>query len=130
MNLVCGDAEVMRFGDGVQSEDWIRGWLSRCLEDYDKRGFGLWAVVERNSGLTMGYCGLIWFANVGGHPETEIGYRLAKPRWGRGYATEAATAVRDYAFSTLRLPRLEYGLNPGRGENRHALREERADEGI
>jgi RimJ/RimL family protein N-acetyltransferase len=49
---------------------------------------------------------------VCGQPETEIGYRLARPYWGRGYATESARAVRDYALNTLRLPRLIAMIDP------------------
>jgi len=63
----------------------------------------------------MGYCGLFYFPDVGGQPETEIGYRLARAYWGRGYATEAARAVRDYAFDTLRLQRLIAMIDPQNG---------------
>ena len=107
MNRVFGDAEVMRFGDGVQTTEWVHDWLCRCLENYrQKSGIGPWAVVEKSSTETIGYCGLFYYPDVCGQPETEIGYRLARPHWGRGYATEAAKAVRDYAFNTLHLSRL------------------------
>jgi RimJ/RimL family protein N-acetyltransferase len=113
MNRVFGDAAVMRFGDGPQSPEWVYDWLSRCFENYRQRsGLGVWAVVEKGSAETMGYCGLFFFPDVGGQPETELGYRLARSYWGRGYATEAARAVRDYAFNTLRLPRLIALIDP------------------
>jgi hypothetical protein len=113
MNCVFGDAEVMRFGKGVQTQQWVRVWLRGCLEDYHQNwGFGLWAVVEKNSRESIGYCGLTYFPDVGGQPETEIGFRLARPYWGRGYATEAAVAVRDYGFDTLCLPRLIAIIDP------------------
>jgi len=107
MDRVFGDAEVMKFGKGAQSPEWVRKWLCGCLEDYfQKWGFGLWAVVEKDHRETIGFCGLSRFPDVGGSPETEIGYRLARAHWGKGYATEAASAVRDYAFGTLGLSRL------------------------
>ena len=57
-------------------------------------------------------CGLTHFPDINGRPEIEIGYRLARAHWGRGLATEAARAVRDYAFDTLRLPRLIALIDP------------------
>jgi [ribosomal protein S5]-alanine N-acetyltransferase len=113
MDRVFGDPQVMKFGRGTQSPEWVRGWLRGCLEDYHQTwGFGLWAVVEKGSREVIGFCGLSRFDDVGGHPETEIGYRLARTHWGRGYATEAACAVRDYAFNTLCLPRLISIIDP------------------
>lgn len=106
MDCVFGDAEVMHFGCGVQTQQWVREWLGRRLEDYQMLGYGLLAVVEKSSSVVIGYCGLTHFPNIAGQPEIEIGYRLARRYWGRGYATEAATAVRDYAFESLNLQRL------------------------
>lgn len=113
MDCVFGDAQVMHYGRGVQTQEWVRAWLRGCLEDYHmKWGFGLWAVVEKSSQDVIGFCGLTRFPDVGGQPETEIGYRLARAHWGRGYATEAARAVRDYSFSTLNLRRLISIIHP------------------
>ena len=113
MNHVFGDAEVMRFGDGVQTPQWVHGWLCRCLETYQQQpGTGPWAVVEKRSAETIGYCGLFYFPDVCGQAETEIGYRLARPYWGQGYAAEAVLAVRDYAFETLGLSRLIALIDP------------------
>jgi RimJ/RimL family protein N-acetyltransferase len=113
MTRVFGNVEVMRFGDGVQSAEWVRDWLSRCLESYEQRGYGPWAVVEKDSGETIGYCGLFYFSDINGRPEIEIGYRLARAFWGQGYATEAVTAARDYAFHALGLTRLIAMIDPG-----------------
>ena len=103
---IFGDAEVMRLGPGAQNAEWTRAWVRRCLESYEQRGFGLWAVLEKGRRDLIGYCGLTWFPEIDGRPEVEIGYRLARAFWGHGYATEAAAAVRDYAFHQLRLVRL------------------------
>jgi ribosomal-protein-alanine N-acetyltransferase len=113
MDRVFGDPEVMRYGRGPQTPEWVRTWLRKCLEDYHQKwGFGLWAVIERQTQQTIGYCGLSHFEDIAGQAETEIGYRLARAYWGRGYATEAARAVRDYAFGTLGLPRLISIIDP------------------
>ena len=96
------DPEVMRFGTGPQSRDWTREWLRKCLEDYfQKWGFGLWAVVHRPDRRLIGFCGLTLFDDIDGRREIEIGYRLMRSYWGRGLATEAAAAVREYAFGYL-----------------------------
>ncbi len=113
MYRVFGDADVMRYGDGVQTEAWVRDWLRGWIESgYQKWGFGPWAVVEKSRRETMGYCGLFYFPDACGQPEIEIGYRLARAFWGQGYATEAVLAVRDYGFNILRLPRLIAMIDP------------------
>lgn len=113
MDRVFGDAEVMRFGPGVRTQQWVRDWLRGCSEDYyQKLGFGPWAVVEKNRRAVIGYCGLFHFPAVAGRPEVEIGYRLARPFWGRGYATEAVAAVRDYGFGVLCFERLIALIDP------------------
>ena len=112
MLRVFGDAEVMCFGDGPRPAEWVRGWLSDCLVSYERRGNGPWAVVEKASGDVIGYCGLFYFPDINGRPEIEIGYRLARAHWGRGYATEAVIAARDDAFTVLRLTRLLALIDP------------------
>jgi RimJ/RimL family protein N-acetyltransferase len=113
---VFGDPEVMRFGPGPRSRDWVRGWLCGCLEDYYRKwGFGLWAVVHKPDRRVIGYCGLTRFDDIGGQSEIEIGYRLVREFWGRGLATEAARAVRDYAFGVLGLQRLVSIIDPHNG---------------
>lgn len=109
---VFGDAEVMRFGDGVKSAAWVTGWLRDRLEDYARRGYGPYAVLRRDTLAFIGYCGLFYFPNVNGQAEIEIGYRLVRAAWGNGFATEAALAVRDAAFSTLGLRRLIAMIDP------------------
>ncbi len=108
MNRIFGDAEVMRFGVGVQTPEWVQDWICACLGN----PIGPWAVIEKSSETVIGYCGLFYFDDVCGQSETEIGYRLARPYWRRGYATEAACAVRDYAFNVLHLPRLIAIIDP------------------
>jgi [ribosomal protein S5]-alanine N-acetyltransferase len=108
---VFGDPEVMQFGEGAQPREWVQYWLQTCLEhDYKTWGFGPYAVVESQN--VIGYCGLFFFPNIAGQPEVEIGYRLRRSAWGQGYATEAAHAVRDYAFSALSIRRLIALIDP------------------
>lgn len=113
LSQVFGDPEVMRFGDGVQTKEWIEQWLRACLERYYRTwGFGPYAVVKKAGHDVIGYCGLFYFPDINGQPEVEIGYRLARAAWGKGYATEAVSAVRDFAFKTLTLKRLIAIIDP------------------
>jgi RimJ/RimL family protein N-acetyltransferase len=129
---VFGDPEVMRFGPGPQSREWVQGWLRGCLEDYYRKwGFGLWAVVHKPNRRVIGFCGLTRFDDVDGQAEIEVGYRLARGFWGRGLATEAVGAVRDYAFGVLVLPRLVAIIDPRNGASirvaeKNGLRHEKA----
>jgi len=112
MMHVFGDAEVMRFGDGIQTREWVEAWLRTCLESYEMWGFGPYAVVERSSGDVIGYCGLSYFPDIHGREEIELGYRLRRAAWGRGYATEAARVIRDFAVYTLNIKPLIALIDP------------------
>lgn len=110
---VFNDSEVMRFGDGPQSLEWTRAWIEHCQQDYyEARGYGPFAVIERSTRLLIGYCGLFYFSDVNGQPEVELGYRLARSAWGKGYATEAAITARDYALTALGMKRLIAIIDP------------------
>ena len=112
MYRIFCDPEVMRFSDGVKDKEWVQAWLDQCHERYQNWGFGPYAVVDLSNQDVIGYCGLFFFPELDGQAETEIGYRLARSAWGKGYATEAARAVRDYAFNTLGIKRLIALIDP------------------
>lgn len=113
LSAVLGDAEVMKFGPGIQSLQEIQYWLADAINQYKLRGFGPWAVTRKDSETLLGYCGLFYFADLAGSKEIEIGYRFARSQWGHGYATEAAAAVREHAFNQLRIARLVAMIDPG-----------------
>ena len=102
----------MRFSDGLKTKEWVHIWLDTCLDQYQKWGFGPYAVVEKRNQAVIGYCGLFFFPDLDGEAEVEIGYRLIRSTWGKGYATEATRAVRDYAFTTLGIKRLIALVDP------------------
>ena len=68
--------------------------------------------MERASGAFLGRCGLLpW--QIDGRNEVELAYLIAKSRWGEGFATEAASAIKAYASDTLALRRLICLIMPG-----------------
>lgn len=69
--------------------------------DYEKNGFGRWLVIEKNSKVVLGWCGLKYYDN-----EVDIGYRFFEHFWGKGFATETARACLDYGFNVLNLQRI------------------------
>lgn len=75
-------------------------WRHLALEigHWQMLGYGRWTLVEKDSGKAAGIIGL-W--NPEGWPEPEIGWDLFEGFGGKGYATEAATAARTYAYDTL-----------------------------
>lgn len=72
--------------------------LATEIGHWPLRGFGRWAVEERATGALAGIVGL-WFPE--GFPENELGWDLMDGFEGKGYATEAARAARDYAYDQL-----------------------------
>ena len=80
-------------------------WIEWNLDNYSTLGFGLWAVVLKQENLFIGDCG-ITMQKIDGKSLPEIGYHINKAHTGKGYATEAARACRDYAFKVLKLPKV------------------------
>lgn len=108
---IRSDPEVMRFvGLGEarpRPPEDSRALIAWIVGRYEADGFGLWALTSpvQNGGRAMGFCGLL-NQNVEGRPELEIAYTLGRPFWGKGFATEAAIAVRDHAVGGLGRTRL------------------------
>lgn len=103
------DEELCRFIGGACSrfEAWRR--LAMVAGHWALRGFGLWAVEERVSRRFVGCVGL---QHPAGWPELEVGYWVVREMQGRGYATEAARAARDYAFDTLHAEQVVSYIDP------------------
>jgi len=109
--------EVMKtLGSGVprsRAETW--DGMARMLGQWALRGYGMFAVVESNTGRFMGRAGIL-------HPyeweEPELAYGLDQPFWGRGYATEAAVILHRWAFLQKNLTGLVSYILPGNTASR------------
>jgi|tagenome__1003787_1003787.scaffolds.fasta_scaffold20399995_1 RimJ/RimL family protein N-acetyltransferase len=103
------DPEVVRFlGAGApMTPEESAAQSARFADHWERYGFGLWAAEELSSGRFVGFAGLshpLWFDELA--QEVEVGWRLARPAWGHGYATEAGAAALRHAFTELGLARV------------------------
>lgn len=95
---LVGDAEVMRHYPRTLSREEARGWIDRCAARYARDGHALWLAIDKASREPVGQIGLL-SQTVDGVSEPEVAYLVHRPFWRRGFASEAAAAVRDWAFS-------------------------------
>jgi len=107
------DPVVMRFYPSVRTREESERNLRWIITQYDAHpGAGLWAAVHKQDKRFLGRCGLIP-QHVDGVEDMEVGYLLDKAVWNRGLATEAAQAIRDYAFrASANVPRLISIIHP------------------
>jgi ribosomal-protein-alanine N-acetyltransferase len=98
--------EVMRFSPmGVLTVEDVRKIINSVLKVYTLRGFGLNGCWLKESMMPIGFCG-VFLRDLDGDPYPELGYRLFPEFWSKGYATEAALAVKNDAFERVQLPQL------------------------
>jgi RimJ/RimL family protein N-acetyltransferase len=117
---INADARVMRhIGGGVLDRTESDALWGRLRRDWTERGFAPWAVERTTDGALLGFCGLAvptFLPQV--LPAVEIGWRLRRDAWGRGYATEAASAALAAGWASLGLAQVIAIVHP---ENRRSL---------
>jgi ribosomal-protein-alanine N-acetyltransferase len=107
---LMANRDFMRFSLGPYTREQTQTVLQKFLS-WNQAGLpSQFAVVIRENKNLLGYCGFLHHPEV--PEEVEIGYRLDPPYWNRGLITEAACAVRDYAFLDLKLPRVISLIHP------------------
>ena len=114
---MVADEEQMRFYPGRRTRDEARAWIDRNLASYEDNGFGIWLIESRATSDFLGYCGIRPLV-LDGVSTTEIGWHTKKTSWNQGVATEAATAVRDLAFTRFAQTRLVALVPPGHDASR------------
>ncbi|MGN1165151.1 MAG: GNAT family N-acetyltransferase [Lachnospiraceae bacterium] len=100
LSKILQDEDTMYAYNGAFNDEETWAWLDKQISRYKKYGFGLWAVVLKETDEMIGQCGLTmqpWKEKE----VLEIGYLLRRDCWHKGYATEAAKACKKYAFEKL-----------------------------
>ena len=110
MASLLGDPAVMEFYPRPKTRDEAQRWIVWNTSNYAEHGYGLW-IIETTAGDFVGDCGLTW-QSVNGVRMLEVGYHVRRELQGRGYATEAAAACRDFARDALGLTDLVAIIHP------------------
>jgi RimJ/RimL family protein N-acetyltransferase len=111
LSMLLADERVMRHYPKACTREEAKLWMGRIIERYANHGHAFWLVSLRATGEPIGQVGLL-LQHVDGVDEPEIGYMIHAAHWRQGYALEAASAVRDYAFDALEKPRVISLIRP------------------
>ena len=118
LELLNDPAFIRNIGDrGVRTIDGANSYiLNGPLASYDKNGFGLYLVKLKETDESIGMCGLIRRDTL---EDVDIGYAFLPKFWSKGYAVEAARAVKEYAKNAIGLNRIVAIVDP---ENEGSIR--------
>ena len=94
---ILSDTETMQHYPKPYDKTMTQNWIEWNIQNYKEYGFGIWAVILKETGNFIGDCGLT-IQNIDGELLPEIGYHIHKTYQRQGYGSEAARAVRDWAF--------------------------------
>lgn len=97
LKQIISDEETMKYYPQPYNDAGVQRWIDWCLGCYEKRGFGLFAVILKETNSFIGDCG-ITLQNIDGQEVFEIGYHINKKYWNQGYASEASQYMRNYFF--------------------------------
>jgi RimJ/RimL family protein N-acetyltransferase len=115
--LILSDPETMRYYPAPYDRAGVEQWIGRNRKRYREDGVGLWALELISAKGLIGDCGIV-LQQVDGERMYEIGYHLRRDFWGRGLATEAAVACRDWGFAHLKAERLISLIRPENATSR------------
>lgn len=119
LTALHSDPEVMRYipGGALPPEQAAREADGRIFLDRLSLHLGLWAIEDLAGGEVHGWVAL---KNLNIN-DIEVGYRLSRPSWGRGIATEAAARILEYGFADLDLDRIVAVTMPGNAASERVL---------
>jgi RimJ/RimL family protein N-acetyltransferase len=119
--MMNADPEVTRYFRGTLDRAASDQLIDRIEARFDEQGFGLWALELPGTAEFIGFTGLNPMpGGVPGEGGMEVGWRLARSAWHQGYATEAAAAALDVAFTGAGLPEL-WSMTPVLNEPSQAV---------
>ena len=98
LKAIISDPINMKYYEQPYDDTGVTRWINWNITNYQTYGFGLWACILKETGQMIGDCGVtMQFINKKIRPE--IGYHFNINYHNKGYATEAAQAVKEYIFS-------------------------------
>lgn len=106
---LMADAEAARFIGGTAPRAVAWRALMTMIGAWHAQGFAMFSVIDKATGRWVGRLGP-WMPD--GWPGTEVGWAIARDCWGRGYATEGATAAMDFAFDRLGWTEVIHSIAP------------------
>lgn len=98
---IRADSEAMRYIGAGAPLTFKETDIGGFRDEWSRTGCGRWALEEKETGKLIGDCGILLFKEGTAEQEPEVAYMLARGAWGRGLATEAATAAVSWAFENL-----------------------------
>lgn len=116
------DPEVMAHLLALPSPQAIANWISRQQTHLAANGFCFWAIESKESGEFMGAAGLMRISYKAHFtPAVEVGWRMARRFWGKGYAPEAAGAALQFGFEYLGLTEIVANTVPSNHNSRRVM---------
>src|SRR5262245_49565686 len=113
MPAIFCDPEVMQFSDhGVRSPEFVQQWLWERIAEYAISTLGTWAVDCNDVPSAIGYLGLNHSTSCRNNDEAELGFRLARAYWRRGYGLEIAQLGLRCAFKRIGLRQVIARVDP------------------
>lgn len=112
MSKISGDTEVMKYFPSTQNKEIVKKFVLKQIEQFKNRNHCYFAVELKQSKDFIGFVGLSYIDFAADFtPCIDIGWRIDKKHWGRGYATEAAKSCLEFAWSVLKLDKI-YAVAP------------------
>ena len=111
------DVDVTYAWEHTFSEPQVQEWLDRQFGRYKKDGVGVFAMIEKETGVMVGQGGLIW-TEINGAKVLEVSYMLKKVHWHKGFAVEGAKGLIDYAFSEMSVDKIYMPIRPENSASR------------
>lgn len=119
---MSADPSVMEYLLPLTPGKATDAWIDRQLAHLATHGYCFWAVEAKEDGAFVGAVGLLRVSYEAHFtPAVEVGWRIARAFWGRGYAPEAAAAAIQFGFETLQLPEVVANTAPNNQKSRRVM---------
>ena len=111
MHTIMNGEDVLLYFPGTQTptQEQVQRMIDRLLTHWQEKGYGLWAVEHRETGVLLGRCGLQYLEET---DEVEVDFIIDRAFWGQGFATEAGLASMQFGFNDLGLSEIVGIVHP------------------